>query len=152
MTEHRLDAAQIGAVLEEVRGETVAQFVRRGRLPNSGHARVQKDAFPESLTSQRLARWGEEEHTARCGPRVLRAVDDDQLEEETLKLARAIAENTPLGTQLTKRSLWLNQDIGSLEAAIEMESRAVFMAQSTEDAAEKRRAVKEKRPPRFTGR
>ena len=83
---------------------------------------------------------------------VLRAVDDDQLEEETLKLARAIAENTPLGTQLTKRSLWLNQDIGSLEAAIEMESRAVFMAQSTEDAAEKRRAVKEKRPPRFTGR
>ncbi len=80
MTEHRLDAAQIGAVLEEVRGETVAQFVRRGRLPNSGHARVQKDAFPESLTSQRLARWGEEEHTARCGPRVLRAVDEIDLD------------------------------------------------------------------------
>ena len=32
---------------------------------------------------------------------------------------------------------------------MEMETRAVFMAQSTEDAAEKRKSFLEKRPPAF---
>ena len=134
-----------------------AKFVNTIHNAATGHEIGLSYMLPRAIGTQRAAellltsRAVMAEDAERIGL-VLRAVDDDQLEEETLKLARAIAENTPLGTQLTKRSLWLNQDIGSLEAAIEMESRAVFMAQSTEDAAEKRRAVKEKRPPRFTGR
>jgi enoyl-CoA hydratase len=45
--------------------------------------------------------------------------------------------------------LWLNQGVASLEAACEIEARGVFMAQATEDAAEKRKAWLEKRQPQF---
>jgi enoyl-CoA hydratase len=69
-----------------------------------------------------------------------------------LALAESILSNSPIGISLTKQSLWMNQSAGSLEAAIELENRAVFMSQSTEDTAEKRRAFIEKRKPRFTGR
>jgi len=48
--------------------------------------------------------------------------------------------------------LWLNQGVASLEAACEIESRAVFQAQATEDAVEKRKAYFEKRAPRFGNR
>ena len=58
----------------------------------------------------------------------------------------------PIGVWLTKQSLWINQSAGSLEAAIEMENRAVAIAQSTADAAEKRAAFLEKRSPKFTNR
>lgn len=81
---------------------------------------------------------------------VLRAVDDDRLMDEALSIARAVAANVPMGIALTKQSLWLNQSAGSLEAAIELEARAVQIAQSTADAAEKRSAFIEKRAPRFT--
>jgi enoyl-CoA hydratase len=81
---------------------------------------------------------------------VLRAVPDDSLMDEALKLADAIAVNSPVGIWLTKQSLWFNQSIGSLEAAIEFETRAVLASQATEDAAEKRTAATQKRRPRFT--
>ena len=80
---------------------------------------------------------------------VLRAVPDEDLFGEALAIAKAILVNVPIGVWLTKQSLWLNQNAGSLEAAIEMESRAVFMAKSTEDAAEKRQSFLEKRAPIF---
>ena len=79
----------------------------------------------------------------------LRCVDDDGLAAEARKLADAVLANVPLGVWLTKQSLWLNQGVGSLEAACEIEARAVFMAQATEDAAEKRKAWLEKRAPQF---
>ena len=71
---------------------------------------------------------------------------------EARELAEAICANVPLGVWLTKQSLWLNQGVASLEAACEIESRAVFQAQATEDAAEKRKAYFEKRAPRFGNR
>jgi enoyl-CoA hydratase len=80
---------------------------------------------------------------------VLRAVDDEALIDAALELARAIAVNVPIGIWLTKQSLWLNQSAGGLEAAIEMESRAVAISQATADAAEKRSAFLAKRPPKF---
>jgi enoyl-CoA hydratase len=83
---------------------------------------------------------------------VLRAVADEDLMSAVFELAQAIAVNVPIGIWLTKQSLWLNQSAGSLEAAIELESRAVALAQSTEDAADKRAAFLEKRPPKFTNR
>ncbi|HSV35012.1 MAG TPA: enoyl-CoA hydratase-related protein [Ramlibacter sp.] len=82
----------------------------------------------------------------------LRAVDDDQLLPEAHLLAESICANVPLGIWLTKQSLWLNQGVASLEAACEIEARAVFMAQATEDAAEKRKSFFEKRPPKFNNR
>jgi enoyl-CoA hydratase len=83
---------------------------------------------------------------------VLRAVPDEHLMPETLRLAEEIMSNVPLGVAMTKRSLWINQGVGSLEAATEIEQRAVLVAQATEDAIEKRKAVLEKRRPKFRNR
>lgn len=80
---------------------------------------------------------------------VLRTVPDEELQSACQELATTIAVNVPIGIWTTKQSLWYNQSAGSLEQAVEMETRAVFMAQSTEDAAEKRRSFFEKRAPRF---
>jgi enoyl-CoA hydratase len=80
---------------------------------------------------------------------VLRAVPDATLMDAALELAHRIAVNVPIGVMMTKQSLWLNQMAGSLEAAIEMEHRAVHISQATADAAEKQAAFFEKRDPTF---
>ncbi|HET6970637.1 MAG TPA: enoyl-CoA hydratase-related protein [Phenylobacterium sp.] len=80
----------------------------------------------------------------------LRAVPDDSLMDEALKLADAIAVNSPIGIWLTKEALWRSQEAGSLEAAIDFETRAVLASQSTADATEKRASAMEKRRPKFT--
>jgi enoyl-CoA hydratase len=89
------------------------------------------------------------DEAARIGL-ALKAVPDDALMSEALSLAEAIAVNSPIGIWLTKQSMWLNQHAGSLEAAIELENRAVLASQSTADAAEKRASAQEKRKPKFT--
>lgn len=81
---------------------------------------------------------------------VLRTVPDDKLMDAALDIAKNIMVNVPLGIWLTKQSLWANQSIGSLEAALEVESRSVAVAQATEDAKEKRASFIEKRAPSFT--
>lgn len=83
---------------------------------------------------------------------VLRAVPDSELMAEALKIAEAIAQNVPLGIWFTKQTLWHNQGVGNLEAAIEFEHRAVPLAQGSEDAQEKRAAFLEKRKPKFSFR
>lgn len=80
---------------------------------------------------------------------VLKAVPDEELQEACLEMARNIVVNVPMGIWVTKQSLWANQHAGSLEQAIEMESRGVFAAQSTEDKVEKQKAFFEKRTPNF---
>lgn len=80
---------------------------------------------------------------------VLRTVENEALMDEALALADAIAVNSPVGIWLTKQSLWFNQSAGSLEAAIELENRAVLASQATEDAVEKRTSAMEKRRPKF---
>ncbi|MBV9996753.1 MAG: enoyl-CoA hydratase/isomerase family protein [Caulobacteraceae bacterium] len=88
------------------------------------------------------------EEAARIGL-VLRAVPDAELMDAALELAERITVNVPIGIWLTKQSLWLNQSAGSLEHAMELEARAVFIAQSTEDAVDKRASFWEKRAPKF---
>src|ERR1700712_339654 len=80
---------------------------------------------------------------------ILRAVPDDLLQSEVLQLADQIMLNCPIGIEITKQSMWHNADVSSLDAAIELENRGIFMSQSTEDAAEKRRSMVEKRSPTF---
>ncbi len=99
----------------------------------------------ELLLTARPVLADEAERIGLC----LRAVPDDQLMDEALALAEQIKLNVPIGVWLTKQSLWLNQGVGSLEQAIEVEHRAVFISQSTADAAEKKAAVAEKRTPEF---
>ena len=55
-------------------------------------------------------------------------------ENNRLALADQIVMNSPIGITVTKQSMWLNANAGSLEAAIQ-----------------KRKAFVEKRRPQFSG-
>ena len=81
---------------------------------------------------------------------VLKTVADEELQNACLDVARNIIVNVPMGIWVTKQAMWANQHAGSLEQAIEMETRGVFMAQSTEDKQEKMKSFFEKRAPKFS--
>lgn len=81
---------------------------------------------------------------------VLKSVPDEELQAACIEIAQRIVANVPMGIWVTKQSLWANQNAGSLEQAMEFESRGVFLAQSMEDKAEKQKAFFEKREPKFT--
>jgi enoyl-CoA hydratase len=131
-----------------------AKFVNSFHNAATGHELGVSYMLPRTVGAQRAAeilltsRPVLADEAERIGL-VLRAVADDKLIDEALGIARAIMQNVPLGIWLTKQSLWLNQNAGSLEAAIELEARAIPLAQSTADAAEKRASFLEKRPPVF---
>lgn len=80
---------------------------------------------------------------------VLRTVSDDQLMNTVLEIAEGITANSPLDVWLTKQNLHRNMQAGSLEHAMDFETRAIAMANVTQDAIEKRAARKEKRRPAF---
>ena len=132
-----------------------AKFVNSIHNAGTGHELGLSYLLPRAIGTQRAAellltaRPVLAEEAERIGL-VLRAVPDDKLMETALELARAIMVNVPIGVWLTKQSLWMNQGVGSLETAIELESRGVAVAQSTADAVDKRAAFIEKRPPKFT--
>jgi enoyl-CoA hydratase len=134
-----------------------AKFVNSIHNAGTGHELGMSWMLPRAVGTQRAAeilltaRPVLADEAQRIGL-VLRAVPDDQLMAEARGLAESICANVPLGVWLTKQSLWLNQGVGSLDAACEIEARAVFMAQATEDAAEKRSSFLEKRPPAFHNR
>ncbi len=78
----------------------------------------------------------------------IRRISREQIDQ----LAKDIAVNVPMGIWVTKQAFWHNMNAGSLEQAMEFETRGVFMAQSTEDAKEKRAAFLEKRDPKFSSK
>jgi enoyl-CoA hydratase len=80
---------------------------------------------------------------------VARMVPDDRLMETALEIAQAIMVNTPVGTWLTKQTMWNSADAGSLEQAIQFEMRATVISVRAEDTKEKAAALKEGRPPDF---
>lgn len=134
-----------------------AKFVNSVHNAGTGHELGISYMLPRAIGTQRAA---ELLLTARAVPAdeaeriglVLRSVDDGVLLDHALELARAIMTNVPIGIWLTKQSLWLNQNAASLEAAIELENRAVAISQATADAAEKRASFLEKRAPQFFNR
>ena len=133
------------------------KFVNSIHNAGTGHELGMSWMLPRAIGTQRAAeilltaRPVLADEAERIGL-ALRAVDDDKLMAEAHALAAAVCANVPLGVWLTKQSLWLNQGVASLEAACEIEARAVFQAQSTEDAAEKRKSFLEKRRPDFHNR
>ena len=134
-----------------------ARFVNAFHNAGTGHELGFSWTLPRRVGSQRAAellltgRAVDAEEAAAIGL-VLRTVDDEALQGEALALAGRILANSPIGIALTKQTMWLNASATSLEAAIELENRAIFMSQSTEDTAEKRKAFVEKRPPAFRQR
>ena len=134
-----------------------AKFVNSIHNAGTGHELGMSWMLPRAVGTQRAAeilltaRPVLADEAARIGL-ALRVVPDDELLPQARALASSICANVPLGIWLTKQSLWLNQGVASLEAACEIEARAVFQAQATEDAAEKRASFVEKRQPRFVNR
>lgn len=133
-----------------------ARFVNAFHNAGTGHELGFSYMLPRLVGTQRAAelmltgRAVMAEEAAQIGM-ILRCVDDERLMDEALALADAILVNSPIGIALTKSSMWHNANAPSLEAAIELENRAIFMSQSTADSAEKRQAFIDKRRPKFTG-
>jgi enoyl-CoA hydratase len=81
---------------------------------------------------------------------VSRAVPDDSLLDIALDLADQINGWSTQGTALTKRTMWAGLEMGSLRAAIEMETHTqLFVRLTTKNFEEAVRARKEGRPPAF---
>ncbi|WOC13244.1 enoyl-CoA hydratase/isomerase family protein [Gordonia sp. MP11Mi] len=79
-------------------------------------------------------------------------VPSADLMEEALKMCRQIAENSPGGVRMSKRAIQRNAEIGSYEAALELENRGQALLTRTDDMPEALAAFKEKRASQFTGR
>jgi enoyl-CoA hydratase/carnithine racemase len=62
-------------------------------------------------------------------------VADDRLLERALELATAIAANSALAVQMTKRALQVNTDAADFAAALEIENRNQVITHATEEAA-----------------
>jgi enoyl-CoA hydratase len=71
-----------------------------------------------------------------------RVVADDALMQEALELASQIASYSAHGVSMTKKLLWSNLEVGSLEAAIDSENRNQLLVRLTTI-----RARKQKRKP-----
>lgn len=89
-------------------------------------------------------------HEAAAMGLVSRVVPDDELLNEALDLADQINGWSTQGTALTKRTMWAGLEIGSLRAAIEMESHTqLYVRMTTKNFEEAVRARKEGRPAEF---
>src|SRR5438552_12375832 len=73
VAEHRLHGAQVGAALEQMGGEAVAQRVRVDALLDACRARVSAEQLPESLPGHVAAARGDEEVGGVASPEQLLA-------------------------------------------------------------------------------
>ncbi|KAF0962411.1 hypothetical protein MLGJGCBP_04466 [Rhodococcus sp. T7] len=78
-------------------------------------------------------------------------VPSEDLFDEAVAVAEAIASNSPGGVRMSKRALQCNQEVTSYAAALELENRGQALLTRGADMPEAHAAFKEKRPPRFTG-
>lgn len=131
-----------------------AKFVNAFHNAGTGHEFGLSYVLPRTVGTQRAmellltGRHLPAEEACDIGL-ILRVVDDEVLMDEALSLADMIMQNAPLGTQITKQSVWLNLAAPSLESAMEMESRGQMVTMATSDRIEKRTAFFEKRRPVF---
>ena len=77
-------------------------------------------------------------------------VPADRLLEEALATAREIAANAPIAVGMTKRAVYLAER-ADLETMLEYEGLAQPITLRTRDLTEGLDAIRDKRPPSFTG-
>lgn len=83
---------------------------------------------------------------------VLDTVADDELMGRVLALADAMILNTPLDNWLTKQAMHANADATSFAQALDLDTRGVVLARTTEDTAERRQASADGRRPHYRHR
>jgi enoyl-CoA hydratase len=81
---------------------------------------------------------------------VSQVVPDDDLLPTALALAERMSSFSRYGLAMTKDVIWANLEIGSLDAAIEIEDRNQLMLGFTENLPEAIRAFDRKREPVYT--
>jgi enoyl-CoA hydratase len=81
---------------------------------------------------------------------VSRVFPDDDLMPGALAIAETMCGYSPHGLAMTKTVLWSNLEVGSLEAAIDLENRnQLLVRMTTQNLQEAIVARKQKRPPRY---
>jgi enoyl-CoA hydratase len=80
---------------------------------------------------------------------VSRVVPAGEVVREALAMAEDMSRFSHYGLESTKQALWAEQEIASLDAAIEFEDRNQLMAGFTDNLPEAIRAFDEGRDPRF---
>ena len=80
---------------------------------------------------------------------VAEVVPDEALMEAAFSVADEIAANSPFGVWMTKEVMWSALEIGSQQAAIDLENRTQVLATQTADAAEQRRAFLTRSEPDY---
>ncbi|MGZ4241685.1 MAG: enoyl-CoA hydratase-related protein [Actinomycetota bacterium] len=81
---------------------------------------------------------------------VSRIVSNERLLDEALETAESMSRFSIYGLQMTKRALWANLEVSSLDTAIEFEDRNQLMLGYTDNLPEAIRARNEGRAPVFT--
>lgn len=81
---------------------------------------------------------------------VSRVYPDAELLPRALELATQLCERSPHGLAMTKKVLWSNLEVGSLEAAMDLENRNQLLVRlTTQNLQEAITARKQKRQPKF---
>ena len=130
----------------------VQAFARLGLVPDAGGtyflprlvgtARAMALALlAEPLSAERAEEWG----------LIWKVVDDPRLAEESLKLARTLANGPTRGYGLAKKAIYASSG-NSLDAQLDLERDLQREAGFTEDYREGVTAFKEKRKPQFKGK
>ncbi|MGZ4214239.1 MAG: enoyl-CoA hydratase-related protein [Actinomycetota bacterium] len=81
---------------------------------------------------------------------VSRIVSNERLLDEALETAESMSRFSIYGLQMTKRALWANLEVSSLDTAIEFEDRNQLMLGYTDNLPEAIRARNEGRAPVYT--
>ena len=76
---------------------------------------------------------------------------DADLMKETLAFADELAAGPPVAIQYIKQLCYQSQNL-DLDTSLRMAQYMQTVASATEDAQEGRASLRERRPPRFTGR
>ena len=127
-------------------------FTRMALFPNTGacwlHPKIM--GLSKALELMYTGDWLDAEEAYRIGV-LSRLVPADKLEEETMVLARRIAQGPPLSIKLMKLQTYrcLNCD---LDTALELGADGEALMLTTQDHVEAVAAWLEKREPKFTGK
>ena len=81
---------------------------------------------------------------------VSRVTPDDEVVAEALSMAEGMCAFSPFGLALTKQTLWASSEVGSLQAAVDLENRTQLLAGHTGNLTEATSAFRQKRPPVYT--
>ena len=127
-------------------------FAIVGLLPPTGGTWLYPRAMPLSRALELLytGDWMGAEEAYKWGL-LNKLVPLEKLEEETMALARAIAQGPPAAIRLMKLHVYRGLEI-DLNTALELAADGEAMMMATQDHIEGVSAMLEKRPPKFTGK